>query len=402
MSWKKFRFQIVTRIFLILAFCAVSTYLLLTPFWHYGILTSFICLVFALFFLRFLEHSKKDLRQFLTSFEKGDFQDIGNTRLMPHSKDELSFAYHNLMQSLQSHLEEKSARLAELHNMMDQIQTGLLCFNQSWDIVFINRGAKSLLLNPYLKNLDGIARISPVLAENIINAEAGRVHTLSVDIEGEPCEFLMQAANFIQKDQTFRLIVLHQCTLLMRKRETTSADRLLSVMDKKIKNDPALLLKGIKQYVHIPKEETADTKIILLDIFNQACKRYQSRFHDRIHCHTSLSNTDLWVAGSPERMLQVMDILLDNALYALEEVDDPRIELVAELDLAGKVRLSIRDNGVGIDQEQLDWLFVPFFSTREGHAGLGLAMARKIIESMNGTIDVRSHKEKGTEFIIKF
>jgi signal transduction histidine kinase len=65
------------------------------------------------------------------------------------------------------------------------------------------------------------------------------------------------------------------------------------------------------------------------------------------------------------------------------------------------VRISVRDNGPGIPTEIEDKIFIPFFTTKKGGTGLGLAMAQKIIHAHGGVLDLNNEPGKGTEFIIK-
>lgn len=65
------------------------------------------------------------------------------------------------------------------------------------------------------------------------------------------------------------------------------------------------------------------------------------------------------------------------------------------------VRISVRDNGPGIPKEIEDKIFIPFFTTKKGGTGLGLAMVQKIIHAHGGVLDLNNELGKGTDFIIK-
>jgi PAS domain S-box-containing protein len=64
--------------------------------------------------------------------------------------------------------------------------------------------------------------------------------------------------------------------------------------------------------------------------------------------------------------------------------------------------LTLKDNGVGIDKKDLNRLFEPFFSTKAKGSGLGLAVAKYIMDKHKGRIDIKSTKGKGTEIILDF
>jgi signal transduction histidine kinase len=100
-----------------------------------------------------------------------------------------------------------------------------------------------------------------------------------------------------------------------------------------------------------------------------------------------------------EQIKQVILNLLMNAVQAMPGG--------GELNLGGRcsqdgywVELTVLDSGVGIPQGDLEKLFDPFFSTKEGGIGLGLSIAHRIIDQHHGKIEVESTPGKGTLFTI--
>lgn len=65
------------------------------------------------------------------------------------------------------------------------------------------------------------------------------------------------------------------------------------------------------------------------------------------------------------------------------------------------VEIRVRDTGAGIEEEHLDKLFYPFFTTKKQGSGVGLSMARKIVDSHRGLIDVESRIGEGTTFTVR-
>jgi len=99
-------------------------------------------------------------------------------------------------------------------------------------------------------------------------------------------------------------------------------------------------------------------------------------------------------------MIQVLLNLLKNAQEVLEGIESALIN-IRIYEEKGMAKIAILDNGSGIDKENLDKIFEPYFSTkaRQG-TGLGLYMSKMIIvEHMNGDLTAKN-KEEGAEFII--
>jgi two-component system sensor histidine kinase HydH len=100
-----------------------------------------------------------------------------------------------------------------------------------------------------------------------------------------------------------------------------------------------------------------------------------------------------------EQIKQVTLNLLMNAIQAMTE--GGRLSMSGRLSKNGDwVELAIQDSGVGIPPDDMNKLFDPFFSTKEGGMGLGLAIAHRIIDQHHGKIEVESTPGKGTLFTI--
>ncbi len=108
----------------------------------------------------------------------------------------------------------------------------------------------------------------------------------------------------------------------------------------------------------------------------------------------------LTIMGSASKLKQALINLIKNSVEAWGE-EDGVIELTARAEGSEAV-LRIKDNGEGMDEEQLANLGVPYFSTKSKGTGLGTMVTIRIIEIMSGTIDFRSQVGKGTEVTIRF
>jgi C4-dicarboxylate-specific signal transduction histidine kinase len=102
------------------------------------------------------------------------------------------------------------------------------------------------------------------------------------------------------------------------------------------------------------------------------------------------------IQANSSAIYQIIGHLIDNAVDAVSDVESPEIELLAFTRPGGFV-VKVLDNGPGIPVEIQPKLFTPFFTTREGHSGLGLAISRKMLSQMDGRLELNSRSPTGTE-----
>ena len=109
------------------------------------------------------------------------------------------------------------------------------------------------------------------------------------------------------------------------------------------------------------------------------------------------------VLGDPMRLKQVITNLVGNAIKFTERGEvEMRVTRVG-----GRLRISIRDTGIGMSPEEMSRLFKPFqqvdssITRRFGGTGLGLALSQRLIAMMNGLITVESRKGQGSTFTVE-
>lgn len=99
---------------------------------------------------------------------------------------------------------------------------------------------------------------------------------------------------------------------------------------------------------------------------------------------------------------QIRQALLNLVRNAKESMPNGgAITLIAE-SLSQEIKISVRDNGVGIEKTELDRIFDPFFSTKQTGTGLGLALVQQIIQEHGGRLAVQSSPGSGTQFDLFF
>lgn len=128
---------------------------------------------------------------------------------------------------------------------------------------------------------------------------------------------------------------------------------------------------------------------LALDIFNE----------DYLQFKTEEEN--IYAKFDRTQLIRVTTNLVKNAIQATEQKTNPEI-VVSVTQSESQVCIAVKDNGIGIPEENKPKVFEPKFTTKSSGMGLGLAMVKNIVETFNGTITFESQQHIGTTFMIKF
>lgn len=128
---------------------------------------------------------------------------------------------------------------------------------------------------------------------------------------------------------------------------------------------------------------------LALDIFNDS------------HISFTSEEEEILVKFDRTQLIRVLTNLVKNAIQATENEAEPKICVHVATDEKNAC-IFIKDNGVGISEENKDRIFEPKFTTKSSGMGLGLGIIKTIIEAYKGSITFTSEEGKGTTFIVKF
>jgi two-component system, OmpR family, sensor histidine kinase CiaH len=112
------------------------------------------------------------------------------------------------------------------------------------------------------------------------------------------------------------------------------------------------------------------------------------------------------VYADPERINQLLYILIDNAIKYTPQEGHVKVKLESVVDAGPKLKITVHDTGISIASEHQKLIFERFYrvdkirSREASGTGLGLAIARWIVEAHGGTIAVESEPGKGSSFIV--
>jgi len=133
--------------------------------------------------------------------------------------------------------------------------------------------------------------------------------------------------------------------------------------------------------------------------------RHHPAYHKGIGIDMISEDPVTYISGDEDHLKQLLLNLGVNACQALGETDGRiifEIEREKNAGESGAVRLTVSDDGPGIPAEELPKVFLPFFSTRKGGTGLGLSIVARLMEALDGQVEVQSQPGRGAEFCLFF
>jgi len=153
-------------------------------------------------------------------------------------------------------------------------------------------------------------------------------------------------------------------------------------------------------------DTTMMTELTLADVV-ESSRRLVSSALSGVAFNTEIEDS-LMVEGNEGQLCQLFVNFFQNSTRAIQlnktRAEQGQIDVRAEMTRQGVVCLSIRDNGCGINQEDMEKIFDPFFTKNDvGEGmGLGLSICHRILEQHNAEIRVASKEGEFTEFSILF
>lgn len=185
---------------------------------------------------------------------------------------------------------------------------------------------------------------------------------------------------------------------LMKMNPNNEYKKYIQIMDSELERMDTILSDLL--YLSKPTEKKMD-RVLIYDVLNEVVElMQQSAIKNNIVIQLNVVQSELRVTtiyANKTRLKQLFINLLKNAI----EVMDCGGMITIDLNhTANNILISVRDEGVGMTDEERKNLFTPFYTTKESGTGLGLALVKKVVDEHNGTIKVESTVGEGTTFTI--
>jgi signal transduction histidine kinase len=136
------------------------------------------------------------------------------------------------------------------------------------------------------------------------------------------------------------------------------------------------------------------------DIINDAVESFEKELEDwKIEFKLELMDKPPLILLDSNRIITAIAHLIRNAIEAMGKT--PKLLKISSLIRNGQIEITVSDTGKGIPEDKIKYIFDPLFTSKIYGPGLGLTIAKRIIQEHKGTISVQSESEKGTTFTIR-
>jgi signal transduction histidine kinase len=314
----------------------------------------------------------------------------------------------------------------------------------------MNAASKKLLNVSQIENVKELEDISPELVDVFFRLKTGGRDLVKVQVSDNIIQLAVFAIELTLRGEEFKLISLQNIQSELEEMEMDAWQNLVRVLTHEIMNSvtPISSLAGtvedelrtqigdranaqeitdedledlyhavqtiqkrseglirfvqdFRNLTHIPHPKITDIKAIELIKETETLLQSEIEKHN-INFKTSVDPDSIFIKGDKGMIEQVLINLVKNAFQAFDEETNRIVEVKVSLSEKSRPIISVRDNGNGIDEEAMEKIFIPFFTTKKTGSGIGLSLSRQIMRKHQGTITVRSKLDEGTEFQMRF
>jgi nitrogen fixation/metabolism regulation signal transduction histidine kinase len=398
--------------------------------------------------IKYVNKTNRELAEFLMYLQQGDTSAAFSKENITKTFKGLRGSFNKINTDFQQIKSEKIQKEHYLEYVIDNIKTGLIAFNDSGEVEFVNNQAKMFLNkrdlrllhinsldSEFVKILNDIKLSESQILKKTINNELFyltfslskfkidqkniklfTIHNVKQEIETNEIESWQKLTRVLTHEMMNSITPITSLAHAI-KRYLRSDDELISQqnIDNElisdiftnadiIENRGKGLLEFINNYRTIaklpkPKFELVETKVFLENIIQLFNKELNER---KIVTELNIKRVNHSFVADKGMIEQIIINLIKNSLEATVDVLNPYIKLITFVDENQKIKIEVHDNGVGIPSEVLENIFIPFFTTKEKGSGIGLSLSRQIMHLHNGSISVDSIPKKETTFTLTF
>lgn len=400
--------------------------------------------------IKMMERSNTEIISFLESIRHDDISHNYKTDFKNKDTNKLNAELNKALNDLREIRKEKEADFQYLKNIVQHVGIGLITFNRKGQVQILNTAAKKLLRVNNVENIKDLASVSENLVDIFLRLRTGGRDLIRLEIGGDIVQLAIYAIELTLRGEEFKLVSVQNIQNELEEKEMEAWQNLVRVLTHEIMNsvtpisslantvedelneqlnndqeinqisneeiaDIHLAIQTIKKrsqglirfvqdfrnLTHIPKPKIAEIEVkSLLEEMLILLKKEIEKSGVKTSIHVDPEN--MTIHADKELIEQVLINLIKNATQAFDEQTNKLVELRAYIDEKSRPVISVKDNGNGIDDEALEKIFIPFFTTKKSGSGIGLSLSRQIMRQHQGMLGVKSRLDEGTEFFLRF
>jgi len=447
---KNLYLNIILRVLLIVVLSGLLGYFIVID---KSLRFSIICLLIIVFMtvnlISFLNTTNKKIRFFFDSVRNDDSNLSFPIETRSAGLKELYQSMNKVNKQIQQLKIENRQQEQYFRILLEHLATGIITYNNKGFILHSNSSAKKLLSMDVLTHLKQIERKDQKLFQTINSIKPLERRLVAYTTEQGEIQLSLKATSLRTNDNELVILSIQDIKNELDEKEVESWMKLIRVLMHEIMNSitPITSLseslsniysaggkpvlpeqvsvktiattlqglnviqeqgKGLMSFVEsyrkltrVPEPKKQLFKVA--DLLNRVHILYNSlEKSDKIDLTFSLKNPDLEIFADQNLISQVLINLVKNALEANENNNRGKIQIIASGDSDTHPEICVIDNGPGISEENIDEIFVPFFTTRQNGSGIGLSISKQIMRVHGGNLKVRSIPNKETIFCLSF
>jgi two-component system nitrogen regulation sensor histidine kinase NtrY len=428
-----FKVRTIIRVILIIALAIAIAFSLRDDKWPLAVLMAILLIGVSWSLFHYIGQTNRDLASFLKSIQYNDFTATTSGRHKGRDFKVLHDSFNLINKKFQEIRADKEANHQFLQAIVAHIDIGLLGYNQEKEVILMNKALQRMLHRSYLVNLSTLQQIDEQLWKTLTELKPGERELIKLKIDGKLQQLAIRCTELKLKEDLFRLVSFQNIQPELEEQELVAWKKLIRILTHEIMNSVApiaSLSSTISGMIDNGSDiETAQIKKSLQVINKRSeglldfTETYRTltripppRFQEvngkelieeiatlitpdldaqGITLNVAIPNKPVCFQADPALLEQVLINLLRNASDAVNGNPAPEITLRLSHS-AAKAIIIIADNGCGISEEDMEQIFVPFFTTKEHGSGIGLSLSRQIIRLHKGTLDLQSKEGEGT------
>ena len=432
MIYKSFRINCIARIFLIAANLYLFFYLFInTQYYATTIITGLLPIFQVWAFFYYVSKTNRFLEKAFESIQYDNFSEQINTPLTDASFKELCGALNRIIEKFQKNRLEKEQQFQYLKAIVHQTGMGLISIRPKGEINLINKAARVMLKIPHFNHIRQFETVNKTFLNLLIEMKTGEKKIFNYSDNGTSIQIAIYAKDIQFKNEHYKLFTIQNIQKELEEKEMDAWKKLIRVLSHEIMNSITpisslaatanLLVTGnkkmspadsddLRQALHTIEKRSQglmqfvgnyrsfaripDPNFQIIQVaalFKRIENLTQNQLKQAsIQFRVSITPENLQIKVDPDLIEQVLLNLMANALEALNETAQPKIQLIAEMNDNSNMVISVTDNGCGIEPEVLSKVFIPFFTTKPEGSGIGLSLSRQIMRLHGGSISMKS------------